>query len=1211
MDANGNPSRCIDCSERNMVGNISGGVHVCTSCEAGHVAKSASGGLSRPTICEECPSGQYDHDGLASTACVMCRAGQHAGAGQTECISCARNYFDHDARDYYPSLEITATTVPPQSESAMTPCQLCGIDPILGVPTYSSPVVSCAQSPCQEYGQVACISACPEGTWGVPGGVCEPCPAGTSTDMSRASAAGSTAADCEQCDAGRYNSAGTPCTDCEWGRYDDDSSASTPCTLCAAGQYSRFDLQGATAVVGHQLVPTRPLSCVQCPADSFDDDDDPTTPCVACPAGKTSFGGTASSGCSDCPAGRGSWPAPGLGNSYHVYSQGCFSAAAGAIESRAYIDRFQMPLSSRSANFCAELCANYTSTDPWIRANNLIAVKGGTCYCLTTLGRDSLHTEPAGDCNTAVCEGDLGSWCGSTNADRYSVYEYIASTPGCVDCEAGQFSSSGNPCSNCPAGFYSEQALSPSCLPCVAGSWTNQSTPSTTCEICEPGKSDSDNDPSTECATCSPGRYNDSPGSISCSSCAPGFGSNTSNGADWTPCSVDTCRLRTSCLPCTPGQHSAGGEECADCVEGQNDHDSTPATPCQSCGLGKYAENAAVQCVSCATGRADKDSDPSTACEYCSEGQHAPTLGLRECVHCAPGKQSDSTLGAAGCEDCNPGKYSTSASIALSQSCQECAAGQAQPGPGSTSCVDCQPGQYSVDGGNAECTDCARGEYQDRHAETSCKDCPLGRTASETGLRICSECAAGRFTPTQRATECMSCSSGKIAPTAGHNSTDCQSCQTGQIQNGSDFIRCVNCPSGYTSNGPNMIGGTECHPCEAGKYHNTSTLMCQICGAGQYQPTTAQESCLQCPPGRKGTAAESQRRACPQCQAGQISDTEGSVSCAQCPPGRIQNGSNYTVCMPCAAGYQSNPSETECVACQPGRNASYGTQCDDCATGQYQAAEAAATCGICAAGKYSAMRAETCTDCPSGKYQKDSKSGECIDCSPGSYQMRAGQTQCIACVEGKANPLPRQTSNQSCNTCAPGQYQDRQGADRCTLCVQGTASSAEGLTVPCLKCQPGRYQNKQGNVDCRDCPRGTDVAEPGVMSAAACMPCTPEAACEGGGECARGYTSGIDDGAAFCSFCERGYFKMRDKCHKCPAASAWISVLAGAIFIVFAFMMIGLAGGSENQGLGKRTSTSAMKMRMVVPFSIAVVRFQLNLEFFNIDVQVCDPQLAP
>eukprot|EP01043_Picozoa_sp_COSAG02_P071645 COSAG02_NODE_13184_length_1430_cov_1.911345_1_plen_44_part_10 len=30
-----------------------------------------------------------------------------------------------------------------------------------------------------------------------------------------------------------------------------------------------------------------------------------------------------------------------------------------------------------------------------------------------------------------------------------------------------------------------------------------------------------------------------------------------------------------------------------------------------------------------------------------------------------------------------------------------------------------------------------------------------------------------------------------------------------------------------------------------------------------------------------------------------------------------------------------------------------------------------------------------------------------------------------------------------------------------------------------------------------------------------------------------------------------------------------------------------------------------MKMRMVVPFSIALVRFQLNLEFFNIDVQVC------
>ena len=132
MDAYGNPGRCIDCSERNMVGTtslnslISGGITVCTSCEQGHVAKSVSGELSRPTICVECPEGQYDHDGLASTACAMCRAGQYSVNCTTECTSCASNEFDHDARDYYPSLEITATTVPPESESAATPCQACG-----------------------------------------------------------------------------------------------------------------------------------------------------------------------------------------------------------------------------------------------------------------------------------------------------------------------------------------------------------------------------------------------------------------------------------------------------------------------------------------------------------------------------------------------------------------------------------------------------------------------------------------------------------------------------------------------------------------------------------------------------------------------------------------------------------------------------------------------------------------------------------------------------------------------------------------------------------------------------------------------------------------------------------------------------------------------------------------------------------------------------
>lgn len=1202
VDANGNPGQCIDCSERNAVGTAtdsisSGGVDDCTSCAEGSVAISESGNLSRPTICMECAQGLYDHDGLSSTACVMCRAGQYAVAGQTECISCAINTFDHDARDYYPSLEITDTVLPPESESAATPCQECAVQ------TYSTPVMVCAPGiSCREYGQVSCISACAEGTWGVPGGVCEPCPVGTSTDLNSVSAAGSTADDCEQCGEGRYNPAGSPCTDCEWGRYDDDGSSLTACVLCTAGQYSRFNLHSVENAVGHVLVAPRPLSCILCPADSFDDDDDPTTPCVACPAGKTSVAGAGGTGCSDCPAGRGSWPA--LGDLYHVYSQGCASVSGGddVISSNIYSSHFEeMPLSSRSANFCAELCADDASatTDAWIRANNPIAVKGGTCYCLTTVGRDNLLSEAAGECDT-VCRGDLGSRCGSSAADRYSVYEYIAATSGCVDCEAGQASSLGTPCINCAAGFYSEQALATSCSRCVAGSWTNQSTPSTTCDSCEAGKSDSDNDPSTECTACSPGRFSNSSGGVSCSSCPPGFGSNTSNGTTWAPCSLETCLLRTGCLPCMPGQHSAGGEECANCIAGQNDHDSTPATPCQSCGLGEYAGNAAVKCVSCAMGTADTDADPSTACAYCSEGQHGPATGLQECLACAAGKRSNSTLGATGCEDCIAGQYSTIATIADRQSCQECAGGQAQPSPGSTSCVDCQPGQYSEGGGNAECNDCPRGKHQDQHAQPSCKDCPLGRNAATTGLPDCSECVAGRHTPTLASHQCISCPDGKIAPTAGHSENECLSCQNGQIQNGSVFTLCVTCPPGYKSE-----GGTECEPCATGKYLDTMTLTCQYCGSGQYQPTIAQEACLQCPPGKKGDTNEFERSACTPCQAGKISATEGATNCAECPAGRIQNGSNFTTCIPCSAGYQSNPSETECVACEPGRNASYGTQCEDCTAGWHQAADAAATCDSCAAGKYSATGAVSCRVCAAGKHQQKPNSAGCNDCLKGSYQALQGQTQCISCAEGRANPDPGQISNESCSNCAPGQYQDRKGADQCIQCVQGTASYAVGLTVQCLQCQPGRYQNKMGTVDCKDCPAGKDVAEPGTMKPTACAPCTPEAACLGGGECARGYTSGIGDGAAFCSFCERGYFMMKDKCHTCPDSSTGLIVLAGVIFIMFSFMMLGLAGGSQSMSLGNRGSLSAIKLRMVVPFSIALVRFQLNLEFFNIDVQVC------
>jgi hypothetical protein len=79
---------------------------------------------------------------------------------------------------------------------------------------------------------------------------------------------------------------------------------------------------------------------------------------------------------------------------------------------------------------------------------------------------------------------------------------------------------------------------------------------------------------------------------------------------------------------------------------------------------------------------------------------------------------------------------------------------------------------------------------------------------------------------------------------------------------------------------------------------------------------------------------------------------------------------------------------------------------------------------------------------------------------------------------------------------------------------------------------------------------------------------------------------------------------MKDKCVECPENGALLSAVAGAVFVAFSFIVLNLAGGhGVKKGAGISNLKKNMKLRMAVPFSIVMCRFQLNLEFFNIDIQ--------
>ena len=138
----------------------------------------------------------------------------------------------------------------------------------------------------------------------------------------------------------------------------------------------------------------------------------------------------------------------------------------------------------------------------------------------------------------------------------------------------------------------------------------------------------------------------------------------------------------------------------------------------------------------------------------------------------------------------------------------------------------------------------------------------------------------------------------------------------------------------------------------------------------------------------------------------------------------------------------------------------------------------------------------------------------------------------------------------------------------------------------------GQFQPDAGMPGCEACPVNTNSLESGLQRRYDCLDCIPPESCLGGGKCASGYRGPM------CAFCAKRFFKLKDKCVQCPEQGAVIGIIAGVIFIMFAFTVLSMAGGSGQHG-----GMKSMKIRMAVPFTIVVCRLQLSLEFFNIGIQ--------
>ena len=328
-----------------------------------------------------------------------------------------------------------------------------------------------------------------------------------------------------------------------------------------------------------------------------------------------------------------------------------------------------------------------------------------------------------------------------------------------------------------------------------------------------------------------------------------------------------------------------GGAYLADAATDVTLHDSED--DCTTCGSGKILVDAATDahlhdseshCASCPAGTFLNDAatdaslhDSESDCVVCLAGSFSSS-GAGVCTACGSGKflvdaATDATLhdsesrcnvclagsfsfsGAGLCTTCGSGKYLVNAATDASLHDSE------------GDCVSCPAGTFLSDAATdaslhhslADCTDCVAGRYSKSLAAPSCVDCAAGRTSVATAATLestCTTCDGGKYIAETGGTSCILCPTNTfLADETGDESLhdsddDCAACPSEQpssadrmvcgvceigtgrsIEEGADR-GCAICREGYFSDAADT---SECKPCAAGKYGDSTALASPEC----------------------------------------------------------------------------------------------------------------------------------------------------------------------------------------------------------------------------------------------------------------------------------------------------------------------------------------------------------------------------------------------
>jgi alpha-tubulin suppressor-like RCC1 family protein len=733
--------------------------------------------------------------------------------------------------------------------------------------------------------------------------------------------------------------------------------------------------------------------------------------------------------------------------------------------------------------------------------------------------------------------------------------------PACIPCETGRF---GVP-ERCPVwceDWHKDEmcaeykAESSNCAACPAGraGTLEGKVGELWCEECQTGQH-SEMDGSTECTNCGSGKFSETKASSLCEACGSGRWAAPA-AASCTLCAAGRSSAATEagsvdmCTDCPVGTEATpGSAACTACPSGWADTDLQPASLCVPCDAGKFSPTSATTCTACAKGRADLDLNAATECSSCDMGRYSP-LNSTSCMQCLPGFADDDADPASLCFLCTRGFFTSL--ISTTGPCIACGAGKSTVYTGATACEECPAGT----------TD------DDRSAVTPCANCSVGQY-SPGGEAICRDCAGGNL-------------DDDLDP-----STPCTSCTAGRFEAIVALVpSCVNCEIGRYSSVVAAADSSVCEPCSTGKadLDRRATTPCTSCEAGRFAADIATTECTACVVGTYSDVVEATSvESCISCLPGFSSLVEAASTvdaCVPCPPGRHYGQTSDDLaqfgCVNCTAGRFSvelgASDETSCVACTAGK-ASYegATSCADCPRGAY-APPGSATCLTCAQGQ--AATSETAA-------------AGCVECGVGRFAPPVS-TECIACALGRFAG----SGQGSCGTCAPGSYADAIAAAECRLCQDGFASAVVGATTDgvCESCLAGFYADAR--VVCTGCGAGEDSLDLAVE----CDKCEIRDACIGNGECAVGYDSD------FCTSCDKSFFKVSQRCWRCPDNSALLITLAVVIFLLFAMMVLKMGSNSRKTSSLQAYGKSSVTSRVSVPIGILWTELQINLTFFDVDL---------